>query len=45
LHPYSAAGKLVAVARYHRNACYQSELTRERTQIFAPPLLRAGIIS
>ncbi len=31
-----AGGKLVAVARYHRNACYKPDLTGERVQSYAP---------
>jgi hypothetical protein len=31
------AGKLVAVARYHRNACYKPDLSGERQQRFATP--------
>jgi hypothetical protein len=30
-------GKLVAVARYHRNACYKPDLSGERQQRFATP--------
>jgi hypothetical protein len=30
-------GKLVAVARYHRNACYKPDLSGERVISFSPP--------
>ena len=30
-------GKLVAVARYHRNACYKADLTGERQLRYSPP--------
>jgi len=33
----SSGGTLVAVARYHRNACYKPDLTGERVQSYAPP--------
>jgi hypothetical protein len=33
----SGSGKLVAVARYHRNPCYKPDLSGERVQSFALP--------
>jgi len=33
----SGNGKLVAVARYHRNACYKRDMSGERTIGYAPP--------
>ncbi len=33
----SPSGVLVAVARYHRNTCYQPDLSGERQSAFAPP--------
>jgi len=33
----ASVGTLVAVARYHRNACYKPDLTGERIQTYAPP--------
>ncbi len=33
----SGDGVLVAVARFHRNTCYQPDLSGERQQDFAPP--------
>jgi hypothetical protein len=38
-------GQLVAIARYHRNLCYQPDLSGERTQTFATPPLLAGVIT
>ena len=45
--PQSAAagGQLIAIARYHRNLCYQTDLSGERTQTFATPPLLAGVIT
>ncbi len=36
-------GKLVAVARYHRNACYKPDLSGERAQAYAPTPLIGNI--
>ncbi len=33
----SGSGTLVAVARYHRNACYRSDMSGERIRGYAPP--------
>ena len=33
----SGSGTMVAVARYHRNACYQPNMSGERVRAYAPP--------
>jgi hypothetical protein len=38
-------GQLIAIARYHRNLCYQRDMSGERTQAYAPPPLIAGAIT
>ena len=39
------AGKLIAIARYHRNACYKETLAGERTQTYGAPPLLGGVIT
>lgn len=41
----SAGGQLYAIARYHRNLCYKTDLSGERTQTFATPPLLVGVIT
>lgn len=33
----ASGGRLVAIARYHRNSCYKADLTGERIHLYAPP--------
>ncbi len=33
----SGNGTMVAVARYHRNACYRPDMSGERMRVYAPP--------
>jgi len=39
----SGSGTMVAVARYHRNACYQPDMSGERVRGYAPPPMVGAI--